>query len=354
MDNTTGRFSDVIKAFVLKELPESEVELTGEVPFALVAEYQPHALAHIAEHIEMPGFRPGKVPHDLVMKKVGELSILEEAAELFVKDFYPELVMERGIDAVGRPDIRVTKLAKDNPVGLTIRATVYPAVNLPKDWKKLSEKIPLETALPATDEDVTQTLEALQKNKQAAAGEGAPLPELNDEFAKSLGAFESLEQLKEQIKKGITEEKAHKARDARRGKLIDALLEGSNLAVPRIFVESELEKILSQMREDVARFGMTFDDYLGKLGKTEEGLRKEFRDQAAKRAKLQLVLNKLAQEEKLEAEPTAVEAEMKHALEHFPDANPELVKIHIETVLRNELALKTLEGEAVGAPVEAK
>lgn len=345
MENTTGRFVDIAKAFTLKELPESEIELSGEVPFAVIADYQGHALAHIAEHVEMPGFRPGKVPHDLVAKKVGELSVLEEAVELFVKDFYPELVMTRGIDAVGRPDIRVTKLAKDNPVGLVIRATVYPAVNLPKDWKKLGEKIPLEPSLPATDEDVAQTLEALRKNKQAATGEGAPLPELNDEFAKSLGAFESLDALKEQIKKGITEEKAHKARDARRGKIIDALLQGSTLAVPRIFVESELEKIMVQMREDVSRFGLTFDDYLKKLGKTEGDLRAEFRDQATKRAKLQLVLNKLATEEKLEAEPTAVETEMKHALEHFPDANPELVKVHIETVLRNELALKTLEGE---------
>lgn len=344
MDNTTGRFLDIAKTFTLTELPESEVELAGEVPFAAIADYQPQALAHIAEHVDMPGFRPGKVPHDLVMKKVGELSVLEEAAELFVKDFYPELIMTREIDAVGRPDIRITKLAKDNPVGLTVRATVYPKVTLPKNWKQLHESHPVETTLPATDEEVTQTLEALQKNKQAAAGEGAPLPELTDEFAKSLGAFESLAQLKEQIQKGMTEEKAHKARDARRGKLIDALLEASTLAVPRIFVESELEKILSQMREDVSRFGMAFDEYLTKLGKTEEQLRAEFRDQAHKRAKLQLVLNKVANEEKLEADQTAVEAEMKHALEHFPDANPELVKIHIETVLRNELALKTLEG----------
>jgi FKBP-type peptidyl-prolyl cis-trans isomerase (trigger factor) len=338
------KFGDLAKTFSLKNLPESEIELAGEVPFDVVKDYQVHALAHIAEHIELPGFRPGKVPHDLALKKVGELSVLEEAVELFVKDFYPELIMERSIDAVGRPDIRVTKLAVGNPIGLTIRATIYPQVELPKNWKSLHEKTPLETALPATDEEVQQTLESLQKNRQAAAGEGAPLPELNDEFAKSLGAFESLENLKEQIKKGIGEEKAQKARDARRGRLIDALLQGATLAVPRIFVESELEKILAQMREDVKRFGLEFEDYLKKLNKTEEDMRKEFKDQATKRAKLQLVLNKIASEEKLEADPTAVAAEMKHAIEHFPDANPELVKIHIETVLKNELALKALEG----------
>mgnify|MGYP001577028766 FL=1 len=73
-------------------------------------------------------------------------------------------------------------------------------------------------------------------------------------------------------------------------------------------------------------------------------MRQEFREQARKRAQLQLLLNKIAQEEKLDADETAVATEIKHAMEHFPDANPELVKIHIETVLKNELSLKLLEG----------
>ena len=218
---------------------------------------------------------------------------------------------------------------------------------MPKDWKSLHEKIVLEPALPASDEEVTKTLEDLRQSRRApsaSAAEGA-LPELSDEFAKTVGAFESLEHLKTQIHKGIGEEKSRKARDTRRGKLIEALLEKSTLSVPRIFIESELEKILSQMREDVKRFGTTFEEYLKKTNKTEEGVRNDFREQAKKRAQLQLLLNKIASDEKLEADETTVATEIKHAIEHFPDANPELVKIHIETVLKNELALKLLEGE---------
>lgn len=353
MEQTSGRFSDIAKAFTLKTLPESEVELTGEVPYPVIAPYREQALKHIAEHIDLPGFRPGKVPADMALKKVGELAVLEEAAELFVKDFYIELIETHKIEAVGRPDIRVTKLAVDNPVGLTVRATVYPEVTLPKNWKKLHEQVALEEAAPATEEEVNQTIESLRKSRAPqesglldADGKPLPaaLPEVNDEFAKSLGAFENVEALKEQIKKGIGEEKVRQARDVRRGKLIELLLEQSKLEVPKLFVESELEKIMSQMREDVTRFGMTLEDYFQKTNKTEESVRNDFRDQAQKRAKLQLVLNKLATEEKLEADETAVASEMKHALEHFPEANPELLKIHIETVLKNELALKSLEG----------
>mgnify|MGYP000170863293 CR=1 FL=1 len=352
--------SDIAKTFVLKTLPESEVELAGEVPFEALAPYREQALRHIAEHLELPGFRPGKVPADMALKKVGELAVLEEAAELLVKDFYPELIAQHTVDAVGRPDIRVTKLAQGNPVGLTIRATVYPEVVLPKAWKKLNETIALETSLPATEEEISKTLEDLRQSRK----KDEVVPELSDEFAKSVGAFDSLEHLKTQIQKGITEEKARQARDVRRGKLIEALLAGATLTVPKIFIESELEKIMSQMREDVQRFsaqggsasgrGITFEDYLKSVGKTEEAVRNDFREQARKRAQLQLLLNKIAEEEKLETDETVVASEMKHALQHFPDANPELLKIHIETVLKNELALKLLEGEIANKNPQAE
>jgi FKBP-type peptidyl-prolyl cis-trans isomerase (trigger factor) len=341
------KFSDIAKAFKLAALPDSEVELSADVPFAAIEPYKAKALAHMAEHLNLPGFRPGKVPADMVLKQVGDIAVLEEAVELFMKDFYIELIEAHAVDPVGRPNISITKLAPGNPVGLTVRVSVYPAVEAPKDWKKLQELIALEEAEPATVEEVEKTIVDLQKSRATKDGAGAEaLPEVNDEFAKSLGAFDSLSALREQITKGITEEKARQARDKRRGKLIEALLEKSAIEVPSIFVESELQKILSQMREDIERMGLKMDDYLKRVEKTEEDMKGEFRDQARKRAKLQLLLNKIAEDEKVVADEAAVEAEIKHALEHFPDAKPDLVRIHIETVLRNEKVLKILEGEA--------
>ncbi|MDZ4226098.1 MAG: trigger factor, partial [Patescibacteria group bacterium] len=262
-----------------------------------------------------------------------------EAVNHFVRDFYPELVEVLKLDVVGRPEINITKLAPGNPVGLNIRAALYPEVRLPKNWKIFGASAPLEPVSPATDEEITQTLESLRQSRK----QDEVVPELTDEFAKSVGAFETLEALKEQIKKGIGEEKTRGARDKRRGKIIDALLEKVEVEIPRIFVESELDKIMSQMREDIGRMGLKFEDYLKHANKTEEQLRGDFKDQAHRRAKLQLTLNKVAAEEKVEPDKEAVEREIGHALEHFPNARPELVRIHIETVLRNEKVLQLLE-----------
>lgn len=343
---TSGRFSDIAKAFALKQLPDSEVELSGDVPYATIESYREHALKHLAEHLELPGFRKGHVPPEMALKKIGEIGVLEEATELFVKDFYVELIAEHKIDAIGRPNIAITKLAPQNPIGLVVRINVYPAVELPKDWKSIGKEVQLEAAEPATQEEVNKTIEDLRQSRRAPSAEGAEgaLPELTDEFAKSLGAFETVAALREQISKGIGDKKARQARDKRRGKIIEALLEKSTLQVPPIFIESELQKILAQMSEDIGRLGMSMDDYLKRMQKTEEDIKNEFRDQARKRAKLQLLLNKIAEEEKVVANEEAVEDEIKHALEHFPDAKPDLVRIHIETVLRNEQVLKLLEG----------
>lgn len=345
------------KTFALQSLPNSEVELRGDIPAETIAPYRESGLKHLAEHMEMPGFRPGHVPTDMVLKKVGEIAVLEEAVELFMQDFYITLLEEHKVDAVGRPDIRIMKLVPGNPISIVIKAAVYPTVELPKNWKTVGTTIAAEPAALATDEEVEQTIESLRKSRASSAKTSEDkeatdnqedkkevvLPELNDAFAQSLGAFETVEALRTQIKKGIGEEKERAAKDARRGKIIDALLEKIEVAVPSIFVDSELDKIISQLKEDIARFNIPYDDYLKRVGKTEEQLKDEFRDQARKRAKLQLTLNKIVEVEKVEADKEMVESEIKHALEHFPDAKPDLVRIHIETVLRNEKVLQMLE-----------
>jgi FKBP-type peptidyl-prolyl cis-trans isomerase (trigger factor) len=295
--------------------------------------------------------------------------------------------MTHAPDAIGRPDIHITKLAPGNPVGITIHTSVYPTIELPKNWKELGKGVEVETVPDILDAEIDEALTSIRRARakvptepaqnpasgisasasatpeqklpgadrvQAQGSDGdvsaeaklahpENLPELNDEFAQSLGGFTDLADLKQKLKENIKNEKEQQSKDKRRGKIIEVLIEKTNIDIPSIFVESELEKILSQLREDTQRFGLSFDDYLKRIEKTEEQIRAEFRDQARKRAKLQLTLNKIAEEEKIEADKEAVDTELKHALEHFPDARPELVRIHIETVLRNEKVLQLLE-----------
>ncbi len=350
------KFEDIAKTFTKKELQDSEVELTGEIPFDTVAPYREQALKNITAEAEMPGFRKGHVPTDMVLKKVGEMAILEEAVEILMRDFYPELVDVLKLDVVGRPDIRITKLTPGAPVEITIKTPLYPVVELPKHWRDVSKDIAIETVSDILDSEVDEALQSIRRAHAKATSPESPentptsevksedLPALDDAFAQSLGKFADLAELKTKLRENLKLEKEQQTKDKRRGMIVEKLLEQTKVAIPAVFVESELEKIINQLKEDITRFGLTFEQYLKKTNKTEDAVRDEFRDQAGKRAKLQLALNKLADQEKVEADKETVEQEMKHALEHFPDARPELVKIHIETVLRNEKVLQMLEG----------
>lgn len=306
----------------------------GDIPFEVIALYEKQALGGLAKELELPGFRKGHVPPETARKKLGDITILEEQVELCMRDFYPALVQTQKLDAVGRPQIAITKLAAGNPVGIVARTAVYPEIKLPKQWKEIGKNIPLEPVA------VEKQLEETQSEESEHTA-----PDTTGEIAEA--SVKSPEDIERELAR-----QEWLAKEKRRGKIIDALLEKTTeVTVPKVFVESELEKILAQLKDDLARLStqtgstMSFEMYLKSVGKTEEGLREEFRAQATGRAKLQLTLNKIGEEEKVEADPEAVESEMKHAQEHFPNARPDLLRIHIQTVLRNEKILQILESQ---------
>lgn len=353
MPETTPSYQEVAKKFKIEKKPGSQVEIQGEIPYEALVSFEKEALKNIAGELEIPGFRKGHVPEDMALKQVGEIEVLQEATNMYMREFFPILVDENKLDVVGRPEIHLTKLASQNPVGLHIHVSIYPTVVLPKNWKDIAAKVPPETNADVTDKDVEEALLSIRRAHAKAKSEvpvppgeavkEEDLPPLDDAFAKSLGQFLGVTDLTEKLRANMVEEKGQQARDKRRGKIIDVLIEKTDIDVPSLFVESEQEKIIAQMKDDVTRFGLTFEGYLSQVNKTEEALRAEFLDQATKRAKLQMILNKLAADEKIDAEKEAVDEEMKHALEHFPDAKLDLLRVHVETVLRNEQVLKMLE-----------
>ena len=119
----------------------------------------------------------------------------------------------------------------------------------------------------------------------------------------------------------------------------------TKVEIPEILIESELEKMLSQLKTDVENAKIDFKTYLIKSGKTEEQLRDEWKPSAEKKAKIQLTLNKIASKENLYPNKEELQKEVVHLLEHYKSADPERVKIYVETVLTNEKVMEFLENQ---------
>lgn len=338
----------------------SEIEIAGEIPLSAVSLYRGKALKKLQESATIDGFRKGHVPERVLIEKVGESGVMNETAELALSDAYPLLVRERKLDVIGAPQVTLTKLALGNPIGFKIRTAVIPELTLP-DYKKIAREIMREPDdIHVTDLDVEQVLTDVRRGKarfektqkgelsQNAKTETDPsqdenLPELDDAFVQTLGDFKTVDDFKVRVQDDVKKDKIQKAREKKRIALSEKLIEETKTELPDILIESELERMLAQMKDDVARVNMTFEEYLAHVKKTEEDLRAEWREQAEKRAKLQLILNDIASKENISADHGEVHRQMDIIVKKYKDAKPEHVHAYVETQLLNEAVFMFLE-----------
>jgi len=347
----------------IKKLENSEVEITGAISVKDFEIHREKAIKNLAKNISIPGFRKGHIPEKVLEQKAGGGNILKEMADLALREEYPKIIIENKIDAIGKPEISITKLAGGNPLEFKIIVAVMPEVQI-ADYKMLAKKMIAEKSAEVTEKEIEDTIMEIRKmrakatsEKQPAAsdkqelslnkkgGEKEKLPELNDEFVKTLGDFKNVSEFKEKLKENIGLEKKRKANDKRKSQIMEEITKNSKIILPNIIIESELDKMIAQFKGDIAQSGGTFEEYLKHIKKSEEDVRRDWRADAEKRAKSQLILNKIAMEEKIVAPKEEVEKQMDQLISHYKDADPERVRIYVETILTNEKVFEFLENQ---------
>lgn len=363
----------------VEKKPGSLVVITGELPFSELEKHRKGALEAVGKEISLDGFRKGHVPEQILIRKVGEMAVLTEMAERALHEHYPQLVTEHALDVIGYPQIGITKIAKDNPLGFTITVAVVPEMTLPDYFgiaKNLNAK---KDSKEVTDEEVTKQVNDILRQKVAyerlqgkaqtkeehvhtekcnhdgEESESAdpledakdiPLPELTDEYVKTFGKegqFTSVEDFRTKIREHLTIEKARDVDSRHRAHITDAIIEKTIIDLPRVLVDAEIGQMFAQMEDDLERAQLKMDDYLEHVKKTKEDLVKEWTLNAEKRAKLQLVLNEIAKKENITPDAGTLDHEVSHLLEQYKDADEKRVRVYVASVLTNEAVLKKLE-----------
>jgi trigger factor len=176
------------------------------------------------------------------------------------------------------------------------------------------------------------------------------MPEINDDFAKSLGKFENLEALKKNIEEGIALEKKEKQKEERRNNFLDKLLEVMEAELPEILVHEELHKMINEFEMQMSGMGMEFENYLSQVKKTKEDLEKEWKPQAEKRIKAAMVLEKVAKDEEIKVANEKIEEEMNKTMKYYEgvkdldkNINMERLYNYVKGMLTNEEVFKMLE-----------
>lgn len=136
------------------------------------------------------------------------------------------------------------------------------------------------------------------------------LPPIDDELAKAVSQHQTLDELKADIRKRLqTVAESRQRRDVG-NQLVEGLIASHDFPLPEVMVERELDSMLQDGAGMAARMGMSFDDYLKAIGKTEEDLRGESRSEAEKRVKGTLILESIAKAENIQATPADIQEEL--------------------------------------------
>jgi len=126
------------------------------------------------------------------------------------------------------------------------------------------------------------------------------LPPLDDDFAKTVGEFEALDDLKVDLRTRLSSVKKELAEEQLRGAVLEKLIAASDLEPPAKLVEGEFEHRLSHFTQDLKRAGMTMADYARQADMTELEIRSEIRAQAAQSVKAELLLEEIARKQAIE------------------------------------------------------
>ena len=337
----------------VEKLKNSEVEIDGSIPFEELEKHRKEAVKKVGSEVKIDGFREGHIPENILIKNVGEMAIINEMAEITLSYVYPDILITNKIDAITSPQITITKLAKDNPLEFKIKLSVMPEIKLP-DYKKIAQKEMAKKpeGTDVTDEELNQTIEQIQKAQKHIKRDGAEvsekdlekdLPEVNDEFVKQLGDFKDVEDFKNKLKESIKHEKEHKNKEKKRIEIINGVIKETKIELPEILIDAELRKMIAEMNDNISRMGLNFEKYLEQIKKTEDDLKKEWRADAENRVNRQLILNKIAQEEKILPDEKETKKNVDLLMSQYKNAKRENVEIYVGMMLSNEAVFKMLE-----------
>ncbi|MDI6777806.1 MAG: trigger factor [Patescibacteria group bacterium] len=176
------------------------------------------------------------------------------------------------------------------------------------------------------------------------------LPALNDEFAKSLGNFESLEKLRGNIKGGLEMERKKKNETKWQNEVIEKITRECALEIPDVLVFAELDKMIAEFEQNISGMGMSLDQYLENIKKTRGEIRKDWTESAEKRIKATLALQEIAWLENISPESKEIEEQINKTLAYFKSQgdmkkNVDMEKLYnyAKSVLTNEKVFNFLE-----------
>ncbi|BFH61073.1 trigger factor [Paenibacillus azoreducens] len=174
------------------------------------------------------------------------------------------------------------------------------------------------------------------------------LPELDDEFAKDVSEFETLNEYKEDLKKELLARKEQEAKGKKEASVVDKASENAEVEIPQAMIDGEIQNMMRDFDNRLRSQGMNLEMFLSFSGQTTDDLKEQMKDDAEKRVRNNLVLEQIAKEENIEVTEEDINKELETMAEAYKRTADEIRGILAANgsldSLREEISLrKTVE-----------
>src|SRR6476659_5107824 len=334
----------------VETLSPTRAKLTVEVPFEELKPSLDAAYKKIAQQINIPGFRRGKVPPMVIDRQVGRGAVLDEAINDVLPKKYVEALQENDLQPLAQPDIEVTKFEDNESLEFTadveeqvqalrerfgtlsdveraaadgdfvlidLKATKDGEVLEGAEVAGMSYQVGRGGMLDGLDEALTGMSAGDEKSfsSQLVGGDlvgeevevtvavsqvqEQELPEVDDDFAQLASEFDTADELtadvRERLGRGKRLEQAAAARDA----VLEALLDKVEVPLPETMVTDELNARRQNIEQQLAYAGITMEKYLEDEGQTVEEFEAELDRRVRDAVAAQFILDEIAKKEEL-------------------------------------------------------
>ncbi|MBD3300216.1 MAG: trigger factor [Candidatus Moranbacteria bacterium] len=175
------------------------------------------------------------------------------------------------------------------------------------------------------------------------------LPKLEDNFAKEIGQYKSLQDLKDHIKENLKQEKERKTINQSLDKALNQIIEKVKTEIPQAMIDEEKQKMYNELTANVKQMGLDMPDYFKHIKKTKEEIFKEWEQDAQKRIKGALILKEIAALNKLNPKRMEIAQKMELIKTQNPDLKDErYLKDYAKMLVKNQMAIDWIKKELLG------
>ncbi len=399
-----------MKVNKFEDVEKNVVQLEIEVDAAKFEEGMQQSFKKNASRFNVPGFRKGKAPRNIVERYYGEQALYDDAINIVCSEAYDQAVEEKNLEPVDRPEIDIVQIGNKENLIFTAKVTIKPEVELgaymgvevtkataivtedevEKEFEKVVEKnsrlvtiterpvqsgdtavidfegfidsVPFEggkgtdyslvigsgSFIPGFEDQLIgkNTGEEVDVNvsfpeeygKEELNGKPAlfkvtvkeikvkELPVVDDEFAKDISEFDTLEEYKKDLRNKLEETAKHKAEHENEDSVIQKIAENATVEIPKAMVEKQIDAMIRDFDMRLRYQGLDLQKYLELMGMDFEAFRGQFAARAENEVKVQLVVEKISKIENVEVTEAEVDEDIAKTAEAYKQSAEDLKK----------------------------